>query len=108
MEITCRGLRIQGKVKKCSEKGHGSKDKDKMPNDIKLVQIVFSKSPYSGQHNEDGTQINPIKPLKTLSLRVWRPYKESLDPVILDSKINMQKRERGNLISKAAKSCPKS
>ena len=53
-----------------------------------LVQIGFLKTPYFGQHNEDGTQINPIMPLNTLSLGVLRAYKQLSDPVILDSKMN--------------------
>ena len=55
---------------------------------ITLVQIRFSKTLYFGQHNEDGTLINPIMPLNTLSLGLLRAYKQSFDPVILDSKMN--------------------
>jgi hypothetical protein len=53
-----------------------------------LVQIGFLKTAYFGQHNEDGTLINPIMPLTTLSLGLLRAYKQSFDPVILDNKMN--------------------
>jgi hypothetical protein len=55
---------------------------------ITLVQIGFLKTLYFGQHNEDGTLINPLMPLNTLSLGLLRAYKQSFDPVILDSKMN--------------------
>ena len=45
-------------------------------------------APLLGQHNEDGILINPIMPLNTLSLGLLRAYKQSFDPVILDSKMN--------------------
>jgi hypothetical protein len=56
--------------------------------DITLVQIRFFKTPYFGQQNEDGTLINPIMQLNTLSLGLLRAFKQSFDPVILDSKMN--------------------
>jgi hypothetical protein len=56
---------------------------------VTLVQIRFLKSPYLGQHNEDGTMINPIIPLNTLFLGLLRAYKQSFDPVILDSKMDI-------------------
>jgi hypothetical protein len=55
---------------------------------ITLVQIRFLKTSYLGQHNEDGTMINPIMPLNTLFLGPLRAYKQSFDPVILDSKMD--------------------
>ena len=61
---------------------------------FRLVQIGFLKTLYFGQHNEDGTLINPIMPLNTLSLGLLRGYKQSLDPVILDSKMNAQKKKK--------------
>ncbi len=73
-----------------------------------LVQISFLKTLYFGQHNEAGAQINPIMFLNTLSLGVSRGYMQSLDPVILDSKMNTKKKEKGNLILQTAKTCPKS
>jgi len=54
-----------------------------------LVQIRFLKTRYLGQHNEDKTMINPTIPLNTLFLGLLRAYGQSLDPVILDSKMNM-------------------
>ena len=61
---------------------------DKSRGEPTLVQIRFSKTLYFGQHNEGGTQINPIMLLNTLSLGVSRAYMEPFDPVILDSKMN--------------------
>jgi hypothetical protein len=55
---------------------------------ITLVQVGFFKTPYFGQHNEDRTMINPIMPLNTLFSGLMRAYKQSFDPVILDSKMN--------------------
>ena len=75
--------------------------------EIILVQIRFSKTRYFGQHNEDRTMINPMMPLNTLSLGLLRAYNQSFDHVILDSKINTQKKEKGNLILQTAKTCPK-
>jgi hypothetical protein len=53
-----------------------------------LVQNGFLKTLYFGQHNEDAALISPIMPLNTLSLGLLRAYKQSFDPVILDSKMN--------------------
>jgi hypothetical protein len=47
-------------------------------------------------------------PLNTLSLGLLRAFKQSFDPVILDSKMNASKNEKGNLILQTAKTCPKS
>jgi putative restriction endonuclease len=55
---------------------------------ITLVQIGFLKTLYFGQQNEDGTLINPIMPLNTLSLGLLTAYKQPFYPVILDSKMN--------------------
>ncbi len=66
---------------------------------IILVQIRFLKTRYLGQHNEDGPLINPIIPLDDPGLAVLRAYGRSSDVAILDSKINPQKKEKGNLIS---------
>jgi len=44
------------------------------PSWTKLVQIRFLKSAYLGQHNEDGTQINLIITVNTLSLGLLRAY----------------------------------
>jgi hypothetical protein len=52
--------------------------------------------------------INPIMPLNTLFLGLLRAYEQSFDLFILDSKMNAQKKEKGNLILQTAKSCPKS
>ena len=54
---------------------------------IILVQIRFLKTLYFGQHNEDGTQINPIMLLNTLSSGLLRAYEQSFGLVILDSKM---------------------
>jgi len=51
--------------------------------------------------------INPIMPLNTLFLGLLEAYKQSFGPVILDSKMNAQKKEKGNLILERAKTCPK-
>jgi hypothetical protein len=72
------------------------------------LQIGFLKTLYFGQHNEDGTLINPTMPLNTLSLGLLRAHKQSFGPVILDSKMNAQKKEKGNLILQTTKTCPKS
>jgi hypothetical protein len=48
-------------------------------------------------------------PLNTLSSGLLRAYEESFGLVILDSKMNVTvKKEKGNLISKTTKICPKS
>jgi len=52
--------------------------------------------------------INLIIPLDTLFLGLLRAYKQSFDPSILDSKMDAQKKEKGNLILKTVKTCPKS
>ena len=54
---------------------------------ITLVQIRFLKAAYFGQHNEDGTMINPIMLLNTLFFGLLTAYKQSFAPVILDSKM---------------------
>jgi hypothetical protein len=53
-----------------------------------LVQIRFLKARYLGQHNENITMINPAMPLNTLFLGILKAYGQSLNPVILDSKMN--------------------
>jgi hypothetical protein len=55
---------------------------------IILVQIRFLKTSYLGQQNEDGTMINPIMPFNALFLGLLGPYRQSVDSVILDSKMN--------------------
>jgi hypothetical protein len=50
---------------------------------------------------------NPTVPLDALFLGLLRPYRQSFAPVILDSRMNTQKKEKGNLISKTVKTCPK-
>jgi hypothetical protein len=54
---------------------------------ITLFQIGLQKTLYLGQHNEDGTLINPIMPLNTLSLGLFSAYEQFFDPVIWDSKL---------------------
>jgi hypothetical protein len=60
---------------------------------VTLVQNGFWKNLCFGQHNEERTMINLILPLNTLSLGLLRAYKQSFGLVILDSKINTQKKE---------------
>ncbi len=55
-----------------------------------------------------GALINPIIALDDPVLEVLRAYKQSSDTVILDSKMNVQKKGKGNLILQTAKTCPKS
>jgi hypothetical protein len=74
---------------------------------VTLVQIRFLKTLYFGQHNADGTLIDPITPWKYPISRGFTGTKPILCRINLDSIMSRSKKEKGTLVLKTIKSCPK-